>query len=93
MAQGGRTWKAANTRPLSIVDMDNRIIALAFRRRWQKLINAWVSQDQRGFLPKRSMLANVIQLEALALSTAARHKTGAAILIDFKAAFPSISHD
>ena len=73
--------------------MDNRIVALAFRHRWQKHINAWVSQDQRGFLPKRSMLANVIQMEALALSTAAKHKEGAAILIDFKAAFPSISHD
>ena len=73
--------------------MDNRIVALAFRHRWQKHINAWVSKDQRGFLPKRSMLANVIQMEALALSTAAMYKEGAAILIDFKAAFPSISHD
>ena len=73
--------------------MDNRIVALAFRHRWKKHINAWVSKDQRGFLPKRCMLANVIQMEALALSTAATHKEGAAILIDFKAAFPSISHD
>ena len=90
---GGRVWKAANTRPLSIVDMDNRIVALAFRHRWQKRINAWVSPAQRGFLPKRSMLANVVQMEARALSTAARHHRGAAILIDFKAAFPSISHE
>ena len=90
---GGRIWSAANTRPLSIVDMDNRIIALAFRHRWQRRINAWVSKDQRGFLPKRSMLANIIQMEALALSTAAKYKEGAAILVDFKAAFPSISHD
>ena len=56
--------------------MDNRIIALAFRHRWQSRINAWVSKDQRGFLPKRSMLANIIQMEALALSTAATFKEG-----------------
>ena len=39
------------------------------------------------------MLANVLQMEALALSTAAKYREGAAIFIDFKAAFPSISHD
>ena len=90
---GGRAWPPASTRPLSIVDMDNRIIALAFRRRWEGPINRWVSQEQRGFLPKRSMLANVVQMEAKAISVAARHEQGAAALIDFKAAFPSISHE
>ena len=90
---GGRAWSPANTRPLSIVDMDNRIIALAFRRRWEGHINRWVSREQRGFLPKRSMLANVVQMEAKAISVAARHRQGAAVLIDFKAAFPSISHE
>ena len=70
---GGRVWAPANTRPLSVVDMDNRIVALAFRRRWEGHINQWVSQEQRGFLPKRSMLANVVQMEAQAVSVAARH--------------------
>ena len=89
---GDRSWTPATTRPLSIVDMDSRIAALAFRRRWEGNVNKWVSKAQRGFLPTRSMPPNVVEMEAKALEVAARCGEGAAVLIDFKAAFPSIRH-
>ena len=50
---GGRVWAPADTRPLSVVDMDNRILALAFRRRWETLVNNWVTQAQKGVSPEK----------------------------------------
>ena len=52
--QHGKVYTAAGTRPLSIVDTANRILANAYRYRWEPTLAAWVSPEQRGFLPGRS---------------------------------------
>jgi len=82
-----------NTRPLSIVNCDNRLLANAARIRWEEPLNTWVSQHQRGFLPHRSMLANVIDVDYEAMRVSLTQEAGAVILFDFQAAFPSVSHD
>ena len=89
----GDYYSAVNTRPLSIVNTDNRLIANAYRLRWEPFFNKWVSDFQRGFLPERSMLANVVDVDFEAMTISLQHARGAVILFDFKAAFPSISHD
>ena len=51
------------------------------------------SDGQRGFLPGRSLLANVIDIEHAMQMGTASDEDPAAIFFDFKAAFPSISHE
>ena len=40
----GDYYEASATRPLSIVNTDNRLLASAARTRWEPIFNAWVSQ-------------------------------------------------
>ena len=88
----GAVHTADGTRPLSLVDVSNRINAGAYKHRWECTLGSWVSPGQRGFLPGRSMLANVVELEHAAMMTAMREAQGMIVLVDFKAAFPSVSH-
>ena len=87
----GDVYDAAGTRPLSIVDTANRLIASAYRLRWEPHLASWVSPLQRGFLPGRSLLANVVDVETAAITAALTDKEPAILLFDIAAAFPSLS--
>ena len=89
----GDYYEASATRPLCIVNTDNRLIASAARLVWEPIFNKWVSDIQRGFLKGRSMLGNVIDIDFEAMKISLIQKNGALILFDFKAAFPSESHE
>ena len=89
----GDYYFASDVRPLCIVNTDNRIIANSVRHKLEPVLNRWVSSCQRGFLSGRSMLANVVDVEHAAQVVALSEDQGAIILLDFKAAFPSIGHD
>ncbi len=71
----------------------NRIPATAIRLRIEPILNAWIDSDQRGFLPARSLLSNAIDIEEWMIHTAAAQREGAAVFVDFRAAFPPIAHD
>ena len=73
--------------------VSNRIMAAAYKSQWEKLLGNWISEAQRGFIPGRSMLANVVDLEHKAMMTSLAESRGLLLLIDFKAAFPSIARD
>ena len=88
----GDYFTASDTRPLVIVNTDNRIIANAMRFRLEPELAGWISHEQRGFLGGRSMLTNVIDVEHGSQQAALKEEQGATILLDFKAAFPSLSH-
>ena len=85
--------EASSTRPLSIVNTDNRILASSRRLRWEPLFEAWISNMQQGFLKGRSMLSNVIDLEMIAMELASKSQDAALLLFDFRAAFPSMSQE
>ena len=59
----GDHYTAAFTRPLSIVNTDNRIIANSMKLAWEPIFNKWVSGSQRGFLKGRSMLASILEID------------------------------
>ena len=59
-----------DTRPLSIVNTDDRIIANACRFRWEPIFNSWVPEYQSGFLRGRSMLSNVVDIDFEAMRSA-----------------------
>ena len=89
----GDFYDPGNTRPLSIVNTDNRIIANAMRSKWEPVFNEWVSCAQKGFLKHRCMLSNILDIDAEAMVISMKEKYGGLILFDFRAAFPSVSHE
>ena len=91
-AEHGEVFDPEGTRPLCIVDVSNRIVAAAYKRRWESALGAWVSLEQRGFIPGRSMIKNVVEIEQMAMEVALNTERGLILLLDFKAAFPSVSH-
>ena len=66
-SSGGLWYRAADTRPIAIVDTGNRLIANAAGIRWEKVVGKWARPQQNGFLPKRSILLNVVDLEEAAM--------------------------
>ena len=90
---GEDIYDAASTRPLSIVNTDNRLMCGAARLRWETIFNKWVSASQKGFLRGRSMLSNVLTVDHEAMRVSLQCKAGAIILFDFKAAFPSVERE
>ena len=89
----GDFYTASDTRPLAIVNTDNRIIASSLGLAWEPIFNKWVSKLQRGFLRGRSMLANVLDIDEEAMTISLKESCGGLVLFDFKAAFSSIDHD
>ena len=89
----GQYFAAEATRPLAIVNTDNRLIASAFRIRWEPALEPWVSHMQRGFLKGRSMIANIVDIDYEAMRVSLKCEEGTIVLFDFQAAFPSISHE
>ena len=90
---GNNAYDAQDTRPLSIVDAANWILASIFRVSLERVLGSWVSEFQRGFLRGRQMLRNVIDVDFAAQKISVRSTSGAILLFDFAAAFPSMSHD
>ena len=91
--EAGDYYAADATRPLSIVNTDNRILANAARNRWEPIFNIWVSELQQGFLRERSMLSNVIDVDFEAMKVSLKYEHGALVLFDFRAAFPSVAQE
>ena len=89
----GEYYRGEDTRQLALVNVDNRIIASAARHAWEPVLNKFISQAQQGFLKGRQMLNNIICRDHDAMTVSLRHKKGMLVLFDFKAAFPSVSHE
>ena len=63
LADGTDFFDAEATRPLALVNTDNRLVAAAAKRRWERALNAFVYKHQRGFLSGRSIIQNVVDVE------------------------------
>lgn len=92
--QNGREFHLpGDVRPLSIVNTDNRLIANALRLRIEPLAARGVSAEQRGFLPGRSLLCNVLDVDESMRLASLQGEDPGAVFFDFAAAFPSIAHE
>ena len=92
-SDGTEAYTANNTRPLSIVNCDNRIVASAARNRWEHYLASWILPRQQGFLSNRSIIRNLLQLDTASMITSLTQPDGACVLLDFASAFPSISQE
>ena len=88
----GDFYEAGNTRPLALVNLDNRILASAARIAWEPILEKWVSGMQKGFLTGRVMLHNVLEVDYESMRVSLKCDKGSLVLFDFSAAFPSVSH-
>ena len=92
-AEGEAAHTADATRPISIVDGANRILAAILKVALERCIGEKISEMQRGFLQNRSMLSNIIDIDFAAQKISIKSCRGALLLFDFRAAFPSMNHD
>ena len=94
MVNGEPAYTASGSRPLSVCNTDNRLLASFLWWELEQVTEAWVCEAQRGFfLPGRTMLDNVLDIDCVAQRFLLKHERGAILLWDFCAAFPSISHN
>ena len=91
--QGQDLCTPSETRPITITNADNRVIASAFRLRWEPLLEPLVSRSQRGFLRGRSMIQNILDVEHSSQCAGLTCQDAVVILFDFTAAFPSVDRD
>ena len=68
---------------------------LASFLRWEleEAIEAWICEAQRGLLQNWMMLDNILDVDCVAQRISLKHPKGAIVFWDFKAAFPSLSHE
>ena len=89
----GEVYAGEDTRPLALVNVDNRIVASAARGCWEHILeHNYISTHQQGFLKGRYMINNILDIDYNAMTVSLLHAKGALLLFDFKAAFPSVSH-
>ena len=88
----GDVYSPGKTRPLSIVNTDNRIIANAYRLMMEPIVIKWVSDMQKGFLQGRSMISNVVDIDFEAMRISLNYAHSAIVLFDFACTMHALSH-
>ena len=89
----GPAYHPRDLRPLSIVDCYNRLMANTFNQKLVRVANEYIADTQRGFLPGRNILQNILDMDLAALESWHKRNPDAIILFDFAAAFPSLGHE
>ena len=89
---GDDVFEPGGVRPLNITKTDNRLLASAVRLVLEPVLGPLITEDQRGFIPGRSMISNLLDVDEAMVIEAARGEGSVAFFFDFAAAFPSIEH-
>ena len=85
-------FEARDTRPLSGANSDAKIFAKFLAITFNKILVKWTFWMQRGFVPGRSMIKHVIDVETRAAKFAFNPNSyPCVIFFDYAAAFPSIA--
>ena len=87
--------KATDTRPLSLKNIDCKLITSSINYNSKHILTQGISKVQRGFVAKRQLLENVVDLDVFSHAFAlAAHPSQVPVLVlfDFAAAFPSVAH-
>ncbi len=93
--ENGASRHLGETRPIGF-NRDNKVICGAWNLRLRKPTASWACASQRGFVARRLLTQNPVDLDAAGriFGTAeARHLAPVFAIWDFKAAFPSLAHD
>ena len=82
-----------DTRPLSGANTDAKTLAGCLNFSMQDALASWAVSAQRGSVKGRSILSNFLDIEQAALSSPDGGRKSAILLLDFSAAYPSISRE
>ena len=89
----GDQEEITNYRPITLLNVDYKIIAKSYANRLKQVIGNLVGKNQRGFIPGRDIRSNIME-SILALEIAKRKKlSGAMILWDFEKAFDRLDRE
>lgn len=80
-----------NWRPISLLNMSYKIASSSIAFRIKNILGNIINEDQTGFLPGRLMATNIRQLYDLLFYTEKHNIPGLLLLIDFAAAFDTVS--
>ena len=94
----------SQTRPLNMRNSDNKTIASVFNAKIKHHIAPLVPKSQNGFVPGRQLVQNILDIDSAGRIAALQAEASwsddsmitdvpAMVFFDFKAAFPSVSHD
>ena len=68
-------------------------MASAVRIVIEPVLGPLITEDQRGFITGRSMMANLVDVDEALVYKASQGEEAMAFFYDFAAAFPSIEHE
>ena len=90
--KGKNREEIKNWRPISLINVDTKIIAKAIANRLKKTIQDIIGKEQTGFLKNRYIGENIRLTEYLIEKYKKKRKEGYIVAIDFQKAFDSCSH-
>jgi ribonuclease HI len=80
-------------RPISVTNTGNRVIAAAFKAVLDDATSAWILPHQKGFVPGRTIDANLQYVTRRYYTDHADGNEGYLLAADFSKAFDSVSHE
>ena len=79
-----------NLRPISLLNVDYKIVTKAIAKRLEKVLTSIINPDQTGYVKGRYIGENVRLIQDIIEHTNLTGKKGIALFLDFKKAFDSI---
>ncbi len=86
----GKRDDIANYRPISLTNVDYRILAFSLAERMQHVMNNIISTDQSAYIKRRYMGTNIRLVSDIIEYYDITNKSGLLLMLDFKKAFDSI---
>ncbi len=90
--KGKNSEEIRNWRPISLINVDTKIIAKAIANRLKKTVQDIIGKEQTGFLKNRYIGEGIRLTEYLIERYKRKNKEGYIVAIDFQKAFDSCSH-
>ena len=79
-----------NLRPISLLNVDYKILTKAIAKRLEKILPKIINHDQTGYIKGRFIGENIRLIQDIMSCTKTMEKTGIAIFLDFRKAFDTI---
>lgn len=86
----GDREKLANYRPISITNIDYKIVAFALATRLHKVLDTIISTDQAGYIKKRFIGHNIRLVQDVLEHAEKNKRKGILLFLDFEKAFDSL---
>ena len=79
-----------NLRPISLLNVDNKILTKAIAKRLEKILPKIINHDQTGYIKGRFIGEDIRLIQDIMSYTKTMEKTGIAIFLNFRKVFDTI---